>query len=246
MSLCAGLLGLALAAPAAGPEAPKTGPAVSILLTDRQGRVVPLRSGSTRSGGGAIDVAQPSPDVVVVTLTGVVVAHDHPFWESSASMTFELEQCFDVVFAGDGVKGAKLTVEGRLIGLLRSGARGAASEGGGSATVRRGDVALLSVCTPDHAVAGGDNLAVNDHGGPRSVPVGPGPHVLQQSWQLTATHDKALLGKASAAEFAPDPALDPQWISVQEPFHGFAKKDLGFQIILRVAEDAPPEAAAGK
>jgi hypothetical protein len=246
MSLCAGLLGLALAWPAAGPEAPKAGPAVTVLLKDRLGRVVPARSGPTRSGGGAIDLAQPSPDVVVVTLTGVVVAQDHPFWESSASMTFELEQCFDVVFEGEKVKGARLTMEGRVIGLLRSGSKGGASEAGGSAAVLRGDAALLSVCVPDHSVAGGDNLSVNDRVGPRGVPVGPGEHVLRQSWQLTATHDKALIGKASSAEFAPDPALDPQWISVKESFHGFAKKDLGFQVILRVAEDAPPEAAAGK
>ena len=44
--------------------------------------------------------------------------------------------------------------------------------------------------------------------------------------------------KAPSAEFAPDPALDPLWISYWEPFHGAAKKDFGFQVILKVSPDA--------
>jgi len=52
---------------------------------------------------------------------------------------------------------------------------------------------------------------------------------------VSAVHPHGLLGKAASAEFAPDPALDPLWISYWEPFHGAAKKDLGFQIILKVA-----------
>jgi hypothetical protein len=43
------------------------------------------------------------------------------------------------------------------------------------------------------------------------------------------------LGKSASAEFAPDPALDPLWISYWEPFHGAGKKDFGFQVILKVA-----------
>jgi len=41
--------------------------------------------------------------------------------------------------------------------------------------------------------------------------------------------------KAASAEFAPEQALDPLWISYWEPFHGAAKKDFGFQITLKVA-----------
>jgi hypothetical protein len=36
---------------------------------------------------------------------------------------------------------------------------------------------------------------------------------------------------------APDPALDPLWISYWEPFRGAGKKDFGLQITLRVAPD---------
>src|SRR5204863_246480 len=46
--------------------------------------------------------------------------------------------------------------------------------------------------------------------------------------------------KSASAEFAPDPALDPLWISYWEPFHGAVKKDFGLQVILKVAEDTNP------
>jgi hypothetical protein len=37
-----------------------------------------------------------------------------------------------------------------------------------------------------------------------------------------------------AREFAPDPALDPLWISAFEPFHGSKKKDFGFRVTIKV------------
>ena len=36
---------------------------------------------------------------------------------------------------------------------------------------------------------------------------------------------------------APDPALDPLWISYWEPFHGAVKKDFGFQVTVKVAPE---------
>src|SRR5437763_1734564 len=77
--------------------------------------------------------------------------------------------------------------------------------------------------------------------GPVSAPIGAGAHTLHQTWVVSATHPKSLLGKAASAEFAPDPALDPLWISYKEPFHGAVKKDFGFQVIVKVADDTPPE-----
>ena len=68
-----------------------------------------------------------------------------------------------------------------------------------------------------------------------SVPVKPGKYTLHQTFQVSATHPKSVLPcKAASAEFAPDPALDPLWISYWEPFHGANKKDFGFQITIRV------------
>src|SRR5262249_39754278 len=85
---------LAIACPSAlilaQPPAPPAGPVATISLKDRHGHAVPLRQGFTHTGGGNIDVAQPAPDTVVVTMTGVAVAGAHPCKDSSASLTFDL------------------------------------------------------------------------------------------------------------------------------------------------------------
>jgi hypothetical protein len=55
---------------------------------------------------------------------------------------------------------------------------------------------------------------------------------------VTASHPQCWrLCKAASAEFAPDPGLDPLWISYWEPFHGAAKKDFGFQVTMKVFPD---------
>jgi hypothetical protein len=108
---------------------------------------------------------------------------------------------------------------------------------------------LVALCLPDHAVACGENLSVNDHEGPITVPIAAGKYTLHQEFRLLASQPRAILPcKAPSAEFAPDPALDPLWISYWEPFHGAAKKDFGFQVTLKVApadaETPPSEKAA--
>src|SRR5437879_6465009 len=85
---------------------------------------------------------------------------------------------------------------------------------------------------------GGGNLTINDRRGPLTASVGAGDYRLRQTFAVTASHPRsAKLCKAASAEFAPDPALDPLWISYWEPFHGAAKKDFGFQVILKVAPE---------
>ncbi len=212
-------------------------PLVSITLKDRHGHVTPQREGCTHTGGGNIDVQQPSPDTVVITMTGVAVATGGPH-PSSAVLNFDLEQCFEVTFEKSEVKAAKLTLEGRVIGLLRSHCKGGtAAESNGCATVSAGPVALLTLSVPEHSAGGGEELSVNDHAGPVGNPISAGTHTLRQTWVVAATHPKGLLSKAASAEFAPDPALDPLWISYKESWHGAAKKDFGFQIVLKVADD---------
>ncbi|MFL6117642.1 MAG: hypothetical protein ACJ786_40765, partial [Catenulispora sp.] len=110
----------------------------------------------------------------------------------------------------------------------------------GCLTAGSGEV--LSITVPPHGVAGGENLSVNDHEGPCTVPIGAGKYTLRQTFAITAAAQKSLLPcKAPSAEFAPDPALDPLWISYKEPFHGAAKKDFGFQVTIKVADDTPKE-----
>ncbi len=229
----------------AQPPAPAPSPSVTITQGARHGHVSPHRQGCTHTGGGNIDVAQPAPDTLVATMTGVAVAVGSPCGAGVADLTFDLAQCFEVAFEKPDVKAAKLTLEARVIGLLRSHCKGggSAEESDGCASVSCGPVELVTLCAPAHSVAGGENLSINDREGPLTVPVAPGKYTLSQRFHIAATHPKAVLPcKAASAEFAPDPALDPLWISYWEPFHGAIKKDFGFQVTIKVA---PDEAANG-
>src|SRR5262249_34956780 len=154
-----------------------------------------------------------------------------------ASQDFDLNQCFEVVFDKPGTKPAKLTLEARVLGVLRSHccSKGYAEESGGCATVTCGETPLANLCVPAHSVAAGENLPANHRAGPVSAPVPAGKITLPQVFRVAASHPRSILPcKAASAEFAPDPALDPLWISYWEPFHGIAKKDFGFQVVLKV------------
>jgi hypothetical protein len=95
---------------------------------------------------------------------------------------------------------------------------------------------------PEHAVAGCESLSVNDKEGPTGAVVAAGKFCLSQSFRVSAAMPKSVLPcKAPSAEFAPDPALDPLWISAKEPFHGANKKDLGFQVTVKVTPEAVPD-----
>jgi hypothetical protein len=247
------------------PPAPAT-PPFSIVLKGRHGHVVPIRAGCTHTGGGNIDIAQPSSDTLVVTMSGAAVAY--PFYcSSSAVMDFMLDQCFEITFDNPKVKKAKITMEGRVIGLLRSHCKGTASFDNASADIVTSQVpiihlggvvghdlsgeavqvSLLHLGVPGHSVSGCDNLSVNDHQGPVSVPITAGKYVLHQTFQVGAATPCCIIPfKGPSSEFAPDPAIDPLWLSYKEPFHGAAKKDFGFQVTVKVIEDTETAEASEK
>lgn len=213
-------------------------PPVSINLLNRHGHVTPERCGCTHTGGGNIDVQQPSPDTLVITMRGVAVAAGHPCKGSSASMNFDLEQCLEITFDDPKVKKAKLTMDARVIGLLRSHCKGgAAAVSNACASLGAEGIEAITLTLPPHSVGGGENLSINDHEGPVTVPVSAGKYTLHQTFVIVADHPRGL-GKASSAEFAPDPALDPLWISYKEPFHGAGKGDFGFQLTIKVVDDS--------
>jgi hypothetical protein len=215
-------------------------PTATITLYDRHAHATPQRTGFQHTGGGNIDVQQPGPDTVVITMTGVAVAGAHPCKASLAAMDLDLTQCFEIAANGPEGKKLKLTAEARVIGLLRAPAKGkgTAEESGACATVAADSAAVLTVCAPPHSVCAGEDLSINDHAGPASAPIVPGKYTLRQTFHVAVTHPHSLLPcKAASAEFAPDPALDPLWISAWEPFHGAGKKDFGFQVTLKVSAE---------
>jgi hypothetical protein len=154
-------------------------------------------------------------------------------------MVFDLEQSFEVSFDDPKVKKAKLLVEGRVIGVLRGHWKGGAEYSDACASITCGPAPLVQVCVPPHSVYGCESLGVNDHDGPKSVPAIPAKYLLHQTFNIAA-HSQCLLCKKPSAEFAPDPALDPLWISYFDPFHGVKKDSFGFQVTLKVVADTDP------
>ncbi len=219
------------------PASPSS-PPISFVLGPRHGHVTPERHGCTHTGGGNIDIAQPAPDTLVITMSGAALAYG-ALREAHAAQAFDLEQCFELSFDNPKVKKGKLTMEGRVIGLLRShGMRDGAGYDNACAAIGVGSHSLLSLCVPPHSVCGRQSLSVNDHDGPLSVPVTAGRYTLHQTFRVSAMAQPTVLPtKGPSAEFAPDPAIDPLWLSYKEPFHGAVKKDFGFQVTIKVAED---------
>ena len=227
--------------------APST-PTCSLILDDRHAHVTPMRCGFTHTGGGYIDVSTPDPDTVVITMTGVVVAGEHPCKDSTAQMTFTLDQTLEVSWDSKDVKATKVTLDGRVIGALRSECKG-----GGSAEEINGNFSLsgegcdtLALVIPPHSVAG-DSLTVNCHGGPVTASLKAGKYVLHGCWTIEAMHPHGLgCDKAASADFDPA-ALDPLWISYWEPFHGIGKTTFGLQVTLKLIDDTanlPPDKPA--
>jgi hypothetical protein len=211
-------------------------PPVSITLHERHGHVTSIKGRCTHTGGGLIDIASPAPDTVIITMSGAVVAN--------SVMQFDLEQLFEVSFDDPKVKRAKLTLEGRVVGLLRGERMGCAEYADACVHLLAGTTELTSVCVPPHNACGCQSLAVNDHDGPNAVGIGAGKLTLHQTFNISARSNCGLF-KRPSAEFAPDPALDPLWINFFEPFHGVKKDSFGFQVIVRVAPDTD-EPAGGK
>jgi hypothetical protein len=215
---------------------------VIVKLGDRHGHGIPHRIGCTHLGGGNIEVEQPAPNEVFILMRGAAVATGHPFKDSLAEMRFELDQDFQIVFLQpERIKAAKLTMEGKLIGLLRSQpgcheqkGRGTAECGPACAELICDDKDLVSLCVPPHSVGGGENLTLNCQKGPACISVLPGCYRLHQTFNLAAAHPcSALPCWPASAEFSPS-ALNEKWIGYWEPFHGVNKSKFGFLILLRV------------
>lgn len=228
--------------PAVAPLAVRLVPAepqVTLRLGEADAHATPCKHGCAKTGGGNIDVRQPAPDTIVITMTGVGVAGGLSFTESRAGFNFELSQDFVVVFETPNVCGANLYVQGRVVGLLRNPCKGHAESSEACVSVLCKEPVqreVVSLCLPGKAIGDKDNQSVLVRGGPVCVPIVPGCYTLRQTFTVSASqHGAQVPGKPASAEFAPAPALDPTWISYKDPFHGVAKKDFGFQVTLRVA-----------
>lgn len=220
-------------------------PPVRLVLGPAQATSTPRREGCegfVHTGGGNLIVSQPSPTVLTFLMTGAALAKGQLCKTSLAAWEHDLTQEFGVVY-GPQCKGAKLTLEGRLIGALRSPkcccCLGSASADihNITASISAGPESLCGFSVPPRTVACGDNQAVYAREGPICVPILPGCYTLHQTFDMTAVVTKApLCCKGPAAEFAPEPAYDPALYGIWDPFIGTATRDFGFRVTIRVEE----------
>ncbi len=228
-------------------------PAVELILTPGEASATPLKKGVAYANGGIIDVAQPNPTTIIVTMSGLTATNADLLCTSSAHYQFDLAQGFEVVFNSKRVKSAKVTLEGRAIGLLRSdhthhtgclhlGKKcGLAETSPAVATVSCGPGEVTGLTLPGRATSDGDDISVYNREAAQSGPVLPGKFMLHESWGFGTTHP-AFHSRGASAEFAPQPNYAPgsYWFSEFRPFNGLATKDFGFQVTLRVIPEFKP------
>jgi hypothetical protein len=245
-TILAGLLVLGLAWPALAQE-----PILQIVLTPGQASAVPSKSGVAYANGGIIDVAQPNPTTVVITMSGLTATNADLCRTSVANYAFELMQGLEVRM-DPRLKGAKLTMEGRVIGLLRTDHElythahhickkcGTAETHEAVAVVAATDgPEVVALHLPARSAAGCcDDLSIYNYEGPITVPVAAGKYTLHETWGFGTTHP-AFCCHGASAEFSPQPYVLPQpgsyWFEHWQPFNGTATKDFGFQVTLKLA-----------
>lgn len=243
------LAGLGLAQTGGGPR-----PAVEFLLKPGEGAATPSRKGLSYVNGGTIDVAQPDPTTIVVTMSGLTATNADLVCTSAAYYHFELTQGFEVVFNSKRVQSAKLLLEGRVIGLLRSShnlragclqlskkspvAETEAAHAGVSCAA--GEV--VGVTLPARSVTACDSLSVYNRETACHTQVLPGCYTLHESWGFGTTHP-CFTCRGASAEFSPQPYYAPEsyWFQEFRPFNGLASKDFGYQVTLRLVPEFKPE-----
>jgi hypothetical protein len=103
------------------------------------------------------------------------------------------------------------------------------------AAVECGPQELLALSLPARSASCGEDVSVYNREGPVCIPVTPGKYTLHEVFGIQANAGKWPCScHGPSAEFAPDSALDANWLSPHEPFHNANKKSFGFQVILKV------------
>ncbi|MCC7421647.1 MAG: hypothetical protein IT428_15300 [Planctomycetaceae bacterium] len=220
--------------------------AALIVLKARDSKVTPQKFGYSATGGGTVTVTQPTPDTILITMSGVVGVGACACGDSHAMLDFVLDQEFEVEFAKGTPQSGRIEIEGRVYGLLRTEGK----KGGGTAhmtrafaTVNCGE-AIASVTLDPQGTACGNGLAVTSVRGPVAGPVVPGCFHLHQEFGIAATQPKCLLPRKASADFAPPPTLDSRWINNPDPFREANRTNNGFQVTIRLIQDASSPAPA--
>ena len=250
--MLAGLVGL-LSAAAIHASDPPAGPAYQIVLRSRTAEATPSRAKDAQTGGGWIQVEQPEPNTIVVSMNGAAVAGS-ALHDSAASIDFKLEQDLEIIPMRAGVRPPRVGMVGRLIGTLQvtdpgkcGKSCGTGEQGPAAACLSMGGASVLSVSMKPSSVSCGQESFINYRQGPVEAPAGVGAYCLSGSFHLGVTQGLGVWNRqAAVADFDPAPELDSFWRDILKPFRAVPRKDFGFKIIVRVVEDAPVEIAPKK
>jgi hypothetical protein len=243
--MAAGLCATCVVLPAAaqsngGEQQPVT---AKIVLGPQAGTAKPSQHGTAYTGGGNIDVAQPTPDTVVITMGGSVAASSSLFMGGEAMLSFFHDQRLAVEFSQPGATG-KLFMQVKVNGLLRGeGAHASVGITNAATSIFCGPNEIASLPMPPRMAGGCDSAAVSATHGPVCVPIYAGCYSVRQQFNITASQRKGLACHKASAQFSPG-SLAPTWIGSSDPFHSADSKNLGYQLILRVAPDPAPSHAA--
>ena len=231
------LLLTAVAAPA------QTSP-LRIVLGQRTGESVATRAGLAHAGGGVIDVGQPRPDGVVVTMSGLTAVGGLPCETSAAVVAFDVCQHFWVVHDRGDTRPVRLIAEAQLSGMMRANREGAglaATDPAEAVVAASGSPPLLAVGFPGRALSGHQIRFVNDRQEPTAALLPPGEYTLTQRFAVRCDHPKRPFHKnVVISAFGGESSRMPEWLSILDPNRDLPKgRALGFQVTLRV-EPANP------
>jgi hypothetical protein len=199
--------------------------------------VTPHTKKLARVDGGFIDVAAPTAQGLIVTMTGTAAASSYLGCTGVATAEFELAQEFEITCPDPNVTTVALTLDSALVGFVRS-------KGHAGAAVRLAEVSVtpegwestpLALWYPPLGIAGKQGRLCNQHLPPiQDMPMPVGRYVLSARFALD-TQASGVCDDHSVADFSPDTALPADWVRSRDPFQGVSKKAFGFTFTLSAA-----------
>jgi len=219
-------------------------PPYQIVMRSRNAQANPRKTKDAQTGGGYIYVQQPEANTLLILMAGAAVAGSE-FHGSSAGISFDLDQMFDIIPTRTGLRPPRIAMVGQVVGTLQitnsgccSKNCGTAEQAVGTAFLLAGDHPLLSVAVKPSAVGVCNPVFVDNKEGPVEVVAAVGSYNLKQSFAIGVTQGKGVFNRQFAvADFDPAPQLDGYWSDALKPFRAIPRKDFGFRIVLRVVED---------
>jgi hypothetical protein len=218
----------------------------TITLGPRTACATPMTSRQARAEGGSTEVTTPASNVLSMAMSGSVAANAFLGHTSAATMTFHLEQEFEIECSDSATCYVRLTLESALVGFVRSKYKAGAGVKLASAKILVPGAAdtPMVVVHPPSCVEGDNGRLCNQHLPLIRVDKMPlGKYLLVADFVLTCDAG-GLTDGHSAADFSPSTSLPADWVRTRDPFQGVDKKDFGFKLVLTADPPEPKKPGA--